>query len=175
MHRTVAPYFESIEEALQYHSNRPASARKIPVIWGILDKDPTTTNKSIVKILADRGLFADGTLIGEIRRSIRRVKGMPARKSRKSSSTGRVVNASPKKKVALEADHSKTSMPKFPFDSREIPVSVYQSIEHPIANLVMAMRVHGLSEITLSSSSGFTIKYSNTEPTGGVCALQNNN
>ena len=89
MHREVATHFESIEEALQFHSSRPASANKIPIIWGMLDSDPRATNKAISEKLSSKGLFADGTLIGEIRRSVRRAKGLPPRKPRKNSSQGK--------------------------------------------------------------------------------------
>lgn len=152
MHRKVATAFESVEEALQYHSNRPSTSKKIPVIWAILEEDPKTTNKDIVRLLNEKGLFADGTLIGEIRRSVRKAKGLPARKSRKVR--GATAPSNRTTEVAL--------------DLEGIPPSVLQDIELPVAFLIKAMKKHGLDTVKVQASGGVSYTYRSGKVSGLV-------
>ena len=154
MHRKVATAFESVEEALQYHSNRPSTSKKIPVIWAILEEDPKTTNKDIVRLLNEKGLFADGTLIGEIRRSVRKSKGLPARKARKA------------RKAREQSPIGKTSELKL--DLEGIPPSVLEDIELPVAFLVKAMKKHGLEAVKVTSSGGVSYTYRSGKVSGLV-------
>ena len=152
MHRKVATAFESVEEALQYHSKRPSTSKKIPVIWAILEEDPKTTNKDIVRLLNEKGLFADGTLIGEIRRSVRKAKGLPARKSRKV-------------RVATAPSNRTTEVA---LDLEGIPPSVLQDIELPVAFLIKAMKKHGLDTVKVQASGGVSYTYRSGKVSGLV-------
>ena len=167
MHREVAPHFESIEEALQFHSNRPASARKIPVIWSILDKDPKSTNRRITEQLADKGLYADGTLIGEIRRSVRKVKGLPARKPRKiSTKSKRVRGSSPKEASQVHVDAPIRDPGKG--DLVGIPSALSSALGRHVGAILEVMSSHGVCELSLHSEGLIKATYENKTVTGKV-------
>ena len=78
-------YFLSMAEALEHYAWSKAKTKKIPVVWECLWGDPDATNKDITVVLKAQGkkngisMLPDLTVCGELRRSIRRIKGLPAK------------------------------------------------------------------------------------------------
>ncbi|MAG27848.1 hypothetical protein CMI47_20165 [Candidatus Pacearchaeota archaeon] len=70
-------YFISKQEAAEYHKTRPAKVNKLHIIWDLLDGNPSLTNADLRVALNSRKLSPDLTLIGEVRRSINRLYGLP--------------------------------------------------------------------------------------------------
>lgn len=69
--------FASLEEALAYHSGRPAKKKKIPILWDLLTGNPDLTNQDLYRVLQAKRIPVDLVLMGEVRRSVRAAQALP--------------------------------------------------------------------------------------------------
>ena len=72
MSNRAESFFENKEEALKFHQTRRAKVQKIPLLWQWFSSNPALTNKEVDEKLKQEGLAPDGSLVGEIRRSVKR-------------------------------------------------------------------------------------------------------
>lgn len=85
MSNRAESFFKTKEEALKFHQTRRAKVQKIPLLWQWFSSNPALTNKEVDEKLKGEGLAPDGSLVGEIRRSVKRTPKRPYTKKKKKS------------------------------------------------------------------------------------------